>query len=111
MKKISSNLKKNENYHCGETSFKINQDCLKNYDKILYEIFKNYNDHKFILDRDIKLEEFTNFEVINDIRNDLLTRKSNDKIELANELVSNCYYGDISVNLMPIRLLDNDKKF
>ena len=89
--------------------FKINKNCLKKYATTITKIFFEYPNHKLELDADIKLLEFENYDVLNDFRNDIQTRKIDERIKIASSLLDNCYYCEnLGISIIPIRL-EGDK--
>lgn len=87
---------------------KINAKCLQKYGTILISIYNNYSHQTLVLDDDIKFSEFDYYDLLNDIRNDLQTRKIDDKIKNANLLLEHCfYYDNLGETIIPLRVLKN----
>lgn len=87
----------------------INKFCLENFDEIFKSVFKNYDEHMFILNEDIELIDFDHYDLLNDIRNELQTRKLDDKIILASSLIDHCYYfKGLKGSIIPLRLEDQN---
>ena len=91
-------------------STEINANCLQNYGTILISTYNNYPNQTFVLNDDIKLSEFDHYDLLNDIRNDLQTRKADDKIKTANLLLDHCFYfDDLDEAIIPLRVLKGDE--
>ena len=85
--------------------FEINSNCLKKYAATITNVFFEYPSHKLELDADIKLLAFENYAVLNDFRNDIQTRKIDERIKIASSLLDNCYYCEnLGISIIPLRL-------
>ena len=94
--------------HIKNLSFSIDCDYISKYSSTLLNIFSSYPNHYLKLENMDKLIEFDNYNVINDIKNDLQTRKSEERIIQANSLIDNCYYFEnLGTSILPIRLHNN----
>lgn len=104
-----------ETVTCQDDSFKcvntgVNTNCLRNYGSTLIFVYNNYLNQTLVLNDDIELTKFDHYDLLNDIRNDLQTRKTDDKIKTAKLLLDHCFYfDDLDESIIPLRILKDDE--
>lgn len=78
MGRISSKTAKCDQDGFRDVTSLINSDCLSKYGNTITKIFFEYPNHSLAFDQDIILITFDQDDVLNDMRNDILTRKMDD---------------------------------
>lgn len=109
MNRISSETAKYNQDSFQDVTSLINSECLSGYEKVITKIFFSCPHHSLALDQSIKLITFDHNDILNDMRNDVLTRKMDDRCQMVCTLLDNCYYVEnLKVPIIPIRLEGNN---
>lgn len=109
MENIDVEIAKNDDGDFKNVTTAINANCLCNYGQILVSIYTNYSNLRFELNEDIVLKKFDHYDLLNDIRNDLQTRKLDDKIKQVNSLIEHCFYfKNLDAEIIPLRISRDD---